>query len=349
MRLAASVWNSSHVVFVLRGFPGLASLHARLLLALPLAVCYALALLGNGSLLLALGRERRRLRGPMYRLIGALCAVDLLASTAVLPTTLTGLLTDGTRVPLAGCLAQMFLTHFLSSVESTLLLAMALDRYAAVCRPLSYASVSSGPRAPLALAVFTLVRSGVVMAVLVALAGSLRFCRSNVIQHAYCDHMALVRLACGSTARNRAAGLAVIACFVGVDIPVIAFSYGSVLRAVLRVRVRSNSNPNPNPNPGRLKALHTCGTHLMVILCFYLVGSVSFLSHNLNIPLSTDLNSLMGALYILLPAAVNPAIYGARTKEIRSGLLGLINLRAKKTRTVRVSVAGKGQTWPTSV
>lgn len=93
----------------------------------------------------------------------------------------------------------------------------------------------------------------------------------------------------------------------------------------------------------RWKALHTCGTHLIVMMCFYLVGSVTFLSHNLNIPLPTDVNTFMGLMYILFPATVNPVIYGVRTKEIRNGFFRIFKRRRKTIKMVKVSPADKQQ------
>ncbi|KAM3616688.1 uncharacterized protein V6R79_021786 [Siganus canaliculatus] len=320
--------NSSHSRFVFRGFPQLQQQQQRLLLALPFSASYLWVLLGNSVLVLVI-RRVPSLHSPMYLLVCTLCVVDALMVTAIVPKMLVGLLLDNDEISLAGCLTQMFFTYFLSSLESTLLLAMALDRYVAICRPLRYLDIiNSSTLAKLLL--FTLLRSGAIMATLVALAASLRFCASNIIRHCYCDHMALVSLACGSTAPNSAAGLAVIVCFVGVDIPLIFFSYVKILSVVLRTAA---------PGEDRWKAFHTCGTHLMVMMCFYLVGSVTFLSHNLNIHVSTDANSFMGLAYILLPATVNPVIYGARTKEIRSGFLRIFKLEVNKT--VKVCPAGK--------
>lgn len=320
--------NFSHSTFVLRGFPELQK--QRRLLALPFSASYLSVLLGN-SLLVYVIRSVERLHSPMYLLICALCFVDILAATAIIPSMLLSLLFDRDEISLAGCLTQMFFTHFLSSLESTLLLAMALDRYVAICQPLHYAKIiDSSIFAKLLL--FTLVRSGSIMATLVGLAGSLRFCGSNTIQHCYCDHMALVSLACDSTEKNSAVGLAVIVCFVGVDIPLIFFSYIKILIVVSREAVAGED---------RWKAFHTCGTHLIIMMCFYLVGSVTFLSHNLNIPIPTDVNTFLGLMYILFPATVNPIIYGVRTKEIRNGFLRIFKFRV--TKTTKVSAAGKGQ------
>lgn len=320
--------NLSHSTFVFRGFP---ELHRhRRLLALPFSATYLSVLLGNFLLVFVIC-SLEQLHSPMYLLIASLCVVDVLAASAILPSMLLGLLFDLDQISLSGCLTQMFFTHFLSSLESTLLLAMALDRYVAICQPLRYARIVN--MSTLArLLVFTVVRSGSIMATLVALASSLRFCGSNTIQHGYCDHMALVSLACGSTRNNGAAGLAVIICFVGVDIPLIFFSYIKILSVVSRASVAGED---------RWKAFHTCGTHLMVIMCFYLVGSITFLSHNLNIHIPADVNTFMGVMYILLPATINPIIYGVRTAEIRNGFFKIFKTQVK---LLKVSPVGKGQT-----
>ncbi|XP_071352914.1 olfactory receptor 52E8 [Trachinotus anak] len=322
--------NFSHSTFVFRGFPALRR-HRRLL-ALPFFVSYLSVLLGN-SLLVHVIHRVESLSSPMYLLICTLCIVDILVVTAIIPNMLLSLLFDWDEISLAGCLTQMFFTHFLSSVESTLLLAMALDRYVAICQPLRYAEIMDSSMFMMLL-VFTLVRSISIMATLVGLAGSLWFCGSNVIQHCYCDHMALVSLACDSTEKNSAAGLAVIVCFVGVDISLIFFSYMKILSVVLRAAPAGED---------RWKAFHTCGTHLIVMMCFYLVGSVTFLSHNLHIPIPTDVNTFMGLLYILFPATINPIIYGVRTKEIRNSFFRLYKLRVKRITTVKVSPAEKEQ------
>lgn len=306
----------SHSTFSFRGFP---ELHCyRRLLALPFSVTYLSVLLGN-SLLVYVICSMEHLHSPMYLLICSLCVVDILAATAILPSMLLSLLFDIDNISLTGCLTQMFFTHFLSSLESTLLLAMALDRYVAICQPLRYTRIINLSML-LKLLVFTLIRSGCIMATLVSLASSLRFCGSNTIRHQYCDHMALVSLACDSTEKNSAIGLVVIICFVGLDIPLIMFSYIKILSVVSQASVDSED---------RWKAFHTCGTHLIIMMCFYLVGSVTFLSHNLNINIPADVNTFMGVMYILFPATVNPIIYGIRTTEIRNGFFKIFKMRIK--------------------
>nr|XP_006628031.2 PREDICTED: putative olfactory receptor 52P1 [Lepisosteus oculatus] len=200
----------------------------------------------------------------------------------------------------------------------TILLAMALDRFIAICIPLRYNEIMNST-VFLKLSIFTAVRSGSIMTSLVILAHSLSFCGSNIIKQCYCEHMALVSLSCGSTSRNETMGLIVIICFVGCDVSVIVFSYIMILKAVLRTASVE----------GRWKAFHTCGTHLIVMLFFYLTGSVTFLAHNLRIAIPTDAHTFLGIMYIVFPAGLNPIIYGVRTKEIRNVIVRLFRMRRK--------------------
>ncbi|XP_076832068.1 olfactory receptor 52E8 [Brachyhypopomus gauderio] len=315
--------NFSHTMFIFVGFPEI--FQYRKLLFLPFFLSYILVVVGN-SLMLFVIKNTKSLHSPMYMLACALAIVDIIVPTAIVPAMLLSFLFDLNEISLVGCLIQMFFIHFFSSIESTILLAMALDRTVAICSPLRYTAVMNSSMF-VKLLLFTLIRSGTIMSVLVGLVTSLSFCGSNIIYHCYCDHMALVSLACNSTVKNNAMGLAVIVCFVGIDISAIFFSYVKILHVVLRAAAGEQ----------RSKALHTCGTHLIVMMCFYFVGSVTFLSHNLSIPIPVGVNTFLGITYIVFPACINPIIYGVRTKEIKKALLKMFKIRVNRVVAVKVS------------
>ncbi|XP_053503108.1 olfactory receptor 52K2 [Ictalurus furcatus] len=315
--------NFTLTTFIFVGFPE--TFGYRHLLFLTFVLAYILALVGN-SLILFVIKNTTILHSPMYILVSALAVVDIIVPTAIVPAMLLSFLFDLNEITLVGCLTQMFFVHFFSSVESTILLAMALDRSVAICNPLRYTAIMNSSMF-IKLLLFTLIRSGTIMCTLVGLAASLSFCGSNIIHHCYCDHMALVSLACSSTAKNAAVGVAVIICFVGIDISVIFVSYVKILYVVLRAAAGEQ----------RSKAIHTCSTHLIVMMCFYFIGSVTFLSRNLQIPIPVDINTFLGVTYILFPACINPIIYGVRTKEIRNALLKIFKMQVNRIFTVKVS------------
>lgn len=314
--------NFTHTKFIFVGFPE--TFGFRHLYLLLFVLSYILLLVGN-SLILFVIKNTKTLHNPMYILVSALAVVNIVVPTAIVPAMLLSLLFDINEITLVGCLVQMFFIHFFSSVESTILLAMALDRFVAICNPLRYTAIMNSTMF-VKLLLFTLIRSGTIMCTLVGLASSLSFCGSNIIYHCYCDHMALVSLSCSSTTKNTAVGVAVIIFFVGIDISAIFISYVKILYVVLRAAAGEQ----------RSKAIHTSGTHLIVMMSFYFIGSVTFLSRNLHISIPVDVNTFLGVTYILFPACINPIIYGVRTKEIKNALLKICKMHVNRILTVKV-------------
>ncbi|KPP58910.1 hypothetical protein Z043_123224, partial [Scleropages formosus] len=84
---------------------------------------------------------------------------------------------------------------------------MALDRYFAICAPLRYNEHMSCS-AFLKFVLVPVLRNVIFVLAVISLAGSLSYCQSNEIDHCFCEHMALVTLACGSIRINNILGLA---------------------------------------------------------------------------------------------------------------------------------------------
>ena len=107
----------------------------------------------------------------------------------------------------------MFFLHSFSIMESAVLLAMAFDRYVAICKPLHYSTILTGPLiTKTGLAAVT--RAVTLMTPLPFLLRRFHYCQGPVIAHCYCEHMTVVRLACGDTRFNNIYGIAV-AMFIG--------------------------------------------------------------------------------------------------------------------------------------
>ncbi|XP_048216632.1 olfactory receptor 52K1-like [Perognathus longimembris pacificus] len=299
-------FNGSYSSFVLVGFPGLQE--SRGLLVLPFLGLY-LVILGSNGLVIGTVWAQRSLHQPMHLLIALLLAVNVCAATTVLPAMLFSFSARFNRISLPRCLLQMFCIYFLIVLDCNILLVMALDRYVAICHPLRYPEIVTG-RLLAGLVGVAAARSTAVVAPVVVLASRVRFCRSHVIHHFACEHMALMKLSCGDVSLNKAVGLAIRVFNRVLDLLLLAASYSRIARAALRI----------SAGAARAKALHTCGSHLLVVVTVYASTVSSSVVYRAARGASQDVHNLLSAFYLLLPCLLNPVIYGARTKEIRQHL-----------------------------
>ncbi|XP_054830544.1 olfactory receptor 52B2-like [Eublepharis macularius] len=288
--------------YVLAGIPGLEASHVWI--SIPFCLMYAVALLGNGSLLLLILSERS-LRQPMYLFLSMLASADLLLSTTTVPKMLSIFWFRAGEISFEGCLAQMFFIHVIFIAESAILTAMAFDRYIAIFDPLRYATVLT-KSVIWKIGLAAIARSFSIIFPVIFLVKRLTFCQRNVLPHTYCEHMGIARLACSDITVNIWYGFMVALLAIGLDALLIAASYALILRAVFRL-----------PSKGaRRKALGTCGSHLCIILMFYTPAFFSFFAHRFGHNIPGYIHILLANLYVLVPPMVNPIVYGVRTKEI---------------------------------
>lgn len=302
--------NSNPPPFLLMGVPDLEAFHVWI--SIPFCITYILALLGNTLVLLAVGLDRS-LHEPMCCFIAMLALIDLIFSTAVVPKMLDVFWLDSREIGFEACFIQMFIIHTFSAVESGVLLAMSLDRYVAICHPLRYSTILTSPRAIQA-GLLSLARGVGIMIPLMWLLTSLPYCSSRAIPHCYCEHMAVVGLACADTATSHRYSLGAATLLVGTDSAFITFSYCTILRAVLRL---------PS-HRARLKALGTCGSHVFVILIFYVGGLLSMYLQMFTRSLAPHVQVLVADSYLTVPPTLNPLIYGIKVKQIQEGIRKLL-------------------------
>ena len=81
------------------------------------------------------------LHSPMYFLLANLSLLDLGLSSTTVPKMISDLLTNCNVISFPKCMTQIFFIHVMGGVEMVLLIAMAYDRYTAICKPLHYLSV----------------------------------------------------------------------------------------------------------------------------------------------------------------------------------------------------------------
>ncbi|KAK7882734.1 hypothetical protein WMY93_028908 [Mugilogobius chulae] len=296
---------SSHTVLELDCF--LEMNHLRPLLFLPFCLFFFFSVVPN-ILLVFVIVKRRSLHSLMYFLIAAMAAVDGALPLLALSPLLLSFLFGWTQISLTACLLQMFAVHLLGTFQSTILLWMALDRCLAVVCPLRY-NVSFSGRVLLAVGVPLMLRNLFMITGLVVLAGRLHFCDS-VLLNCFCEHMAVVRLACGDTSLNSALGLLTIGLIPVLDFILIAASYVVVLATALSGRVVT-------------KAANTVVTHIIVMSLALAVILVAFISYRVHHKLPHTARLLFSALYLFLPSTTTPLAFGIRTQEIRKQILHL--------------------------
>ncbi|KAM9602312.1 olfactory receptor 51E2-like [Morphnus guianensis] len=130
---------------------------------------------------------------------------------------------------------------------------------------------------------------------------------SRVLSHSFCLHQDVMNLACANTTPSVVYGLTAILLVMGLDAILICLSYILILKAVLWLASWKE----------RLKVFSTCVAHICVVLAFYVPLIGLSVVHRFGKDLAPLVHIIMGNIYILVPAVLNPIIYGVRTKQIQ--------------------------------
>ncbi|XP_055278552.1 olfactory receptor 52H1-like [Moschus berezovskii] len=295
--------SDSSEPFILVGIPGLE--HAHMWIGIPFCIIYIVAIVGN-CILLYLILVERSLHEPMFFFLSMLAMTDLTLSTVGVPKTLSIFWLGAQEITFPGCLTQVFFLHYSFVLDSAILMAMAFDRYVAICSPLRYNTILT-PKTIIKIVVGISFRSFCIILPVVFLLTRLPFCRTHIIPHTYCEHIGVARLACADISINIWYGFCVPIMTVISDVILIAVSYTLILCAVFRLPSQE----------ARQKALGTCGSHVCVILMFYTPAFFSILAHRFGHNVSHTFHIIFANLYIIIPPALNPIVYGVKTKQIR--------------------------------
>uniref|UniRef100_H0XXV6 Olfactory receptor n=2 Tax=Otolemur garnettii TaxID=30611 RepID=H0XXV6_OTOGA len=294
-----SYWNPRTVILI--GIPGLE--HVQFWIGFPFFAVCLVALLGNVILLIIIPAERS-LHQPMYIFLAVLAATDIGLCAAIVPKMLTIFWFQNCSMAFDACLAQLFFIHTLQCMESGILLAMAFDRYVAICDPLRHASILT-PSIVGRIIVVVAIRAIVLVGLLPCLIKRLHVFHSIHIAHSYCEHMAVVKLAAEDILVNKICGLFVGFTILGFDMVFILVSYVLIFQAVFRLPQKE----------ARLKAFNTCTAHIFVFLEFYILAFFSFFSHRFG-HVAPSTHILLSTIYLLVPPALNPIVYGVKNKVI---------------------------------
>ncbi|KAB0350508.1 hypothetical protein FD754_015365 [Muntiacus muntjak] len=297
--------NSTFVTeFILAGITDDPQL--QILLFLVFTLIYLLTLTGNLGVVTLILLDSR-LHTPMYFFLSNLSLVDFAYSTAVTPKVMAGFLMEDKVISYNACAAQFFFFGGFLIMETFLLASMAYDRHAAVCKPLHYTNIMT-PRVCAWMVVGCYVLSFLEASVHTWNAFSLSFCRSNVIDHFFCDSTPLLALSCSDNKRSEMVFFSLAGFNIIVSILVILVSYLFILVTILRVR----------SSEGRQKAFSTCASHLTAVSIFYGAGAFTYLQPGSRHSMGAD--KMAAALYAVVVPVLNPPIYSLRNREVKGAL-----------------------------
>ncbi|KAM6158434.1 olfactory receptor 52A1-like [Rhynchocyon petersi] len=284
-------------VLTLVGIPGLETVQCWI--GIPFCAMYLVAIIGN-CLLLIIIKSERNLHEPMYIFLCMLGVTDIGLATSIMPKMLGIFWFHMSEIYFDSCLFQ--------GIESGILLAMALDRYVAICYPLRHATIFTHQFVTQIGTVVVLRAAILVAPCLLLIKFRLKFYHTTTISHSYCEHMAIVKLAAENIQVNKIYGLFVAFTVAGFDFTFILLSYILILTTVFLLPQRE----------ARLKALDTCITHICIFFQFYCLAFFSFFTHRFGSHIPPYIHILFSSMYLLVPPFLNPLVYGLKTKQIRN-------------------------------
>ncbi|XP_035010533.1 olfactory receptor 52N4 [Hippoglossus stenolepis] len=266
---------------------------------------------------LALIISEKSLHQPMYLLFCNLPVNDLIGNTVLLPRLMAHVISTERFVTYNQCVVQAFHSHTFGSASHMILVIMAIDRYVAICHPLRYHSIMT-TRAVIVLSASAWGASLVLVSVLMGLTVRLSRCRS-VIQNAYCDNASLFKLSCEDVSINNIYGLFFTVLLFGCSIGGIAVTY---FRIALICWIKKSKELNN-------RALQTCASHLVLYLIMLWSGFLTIILH--RFPNYPDLRKIAYILFHVIPANLNPIIYGMQTRLLRDKIIQIIQRKVNPT------------------
>ncbi|XP_041524106.1 olfactory receptor 10AG1-like [Microtus oregoni] len=270
------------------------------------SLMYVIILIGN-SFIIVIVLIDSSLKKPMYFFLANFSFLEICYVSVTLPRILYNLWTQDRRICLLACALQLFFFLILAATECFLLAVMSYDRYVAICNPLHYALVMN-PTKCTQMAIGSWLGGIPVQIGQTCQVFSLHFCRSNRIDHYFCDIPAILKLACGDISMNEFSVYLVVVGFVAFPFMLILASYSKIIATILKLPTAT----------GRAKAFSTCSSHLVVVVLFFGSGIINyFWPKSIHSPVTDKILSLF---YTIVTPMFNPLMYSLRNKDVTAAL-----------------------------
>ncbi|XP_043318408.1 olfactory receptor 4A47-like [Cervus canadensis] len=258
-----------------------------------------------GNLLIVMNVVVSSMRNaPMYFFLGYLSFMNAVYSTTVTPNMIIALLCEKKTISFQACMTKLFIGHLFGGADLCLLVVMAYDHYVAICKPLHYLTIMN--KRVCALLLLLAWVGGLLHAVIHPLSVyNLPYCGPNVIDHFICDMYLLLELACTDTHVIALIVLANDGAICMVIFTLLLISYGVILYSLKNLS-----------QEGRRKALSTCGSHITVVLLFFVPCIFTYVRPPST--LSVDKSSTV--FYTIITPMLNPLIYTLRNGELKNAM-----------------------------
>ncbi|XP_044133035.1 olfactory receptor 1019-like [Bufo gargarizans] len=291
--------------FVLTGLT--ANPNFQLPLFLVFLLVYMVTVLGN-LMIIVLITITPGLQTPMYFFLMNLSFVDVLYSSTITPNIMANLFSAKKTISITGCAIQMFFFIDLVSTEGMILAVMAYDRYVAICKPLYYAVLVN--KVTCIHIICSVYIAGCLNSLIhTSAAFSLPFCRSNQINHFFCDFNPILKLSCKDTYLNEMLEYIVAGSIEVGSFFCIVISYTYIILALFKI----------GSSRSRIKSLSTCVSHFTCVALFYC--PVFFMYLRPNSAYAGDQDSIVSVFYTVIIPMLNPMIYSLRNQDVKKALI----------------------------
>lgn len=190
----------------------------------------------------------------MYFFLANLSFLDLCFSTSCIPQMLVNLWGPDKTISYAGCVVPLFSFLYVGGIRCILLVVMAYDCYAAVCKPLLYLVIMHPQLVAVAFG-SRLVNAIVMSPLTINLSKYGRW----QVNHFLCEMPALIEMACVGTHAVEMMAFTFAFLIVLLPFTLILVSYGYIATAVLWIK----------SDAGCQKAFNTCSFLLTRVFLFY--------------------------------------------------------------------------------
>ncbi|XP_072476735.1 olfactory receptor 4P4-like [Notamacropus eugenii] len=264
-------------------------------------LCYFAIFLGNFIIFITITCSHL-IQQPMYYFLCHLALTDLAYTSTIIPTLIRDLAVEIKTISFTCCMTQLFAAHLLGGVEMFILVSMAFDRYIAICKPLHYRVIVNQHRCNMLILTAWAVAFWHSIAQLLMVLW-LPFCGPNQIDHYICDVKPLLKLVCTDT---HVVSIMVIANNGMVCLVTFLVLIASYIVILYNLRMHSGE--------GRRKALSTCGSHIMVVVLFFLPCVYTYVPP----PSDNSSEKEFSVLYTVIAPMLNPLIYTLRNTEMKN-------------------------------